>query len=64
MRHLIEREGVHFFVVCFHEAVRPFFWRLWRPAMLAHQAIAHPSGFAPSGTVVVSHEVKKWIRVV
>ena len=25
MRHLIEREGVHFFVVCFHEAVRPFF---------------------------------------
>ena len=39
-----------------------FFLRLLRPDMLAHQTMTNPSGFAPSGTVVVSHEVKKWIR--
>jgi hypothetical protein len=38
------------------------FLRLLRPAMLAHQIMTNRSGFAPSGTVVVSHEVKKWIR--
>ena len=38
------------------------FLRLLCPAMLAHQIMTNRAGFAPSGTVVVSHEVKKWIR--
>ena len=35
---------------------------LWRLAMLAHQIITNPSGFASCGTIVVSHEVKTCIR--
>ena len=42
--------------------VRTVFWRLLRPAMPAHQIMTNRSGFAPSGIVVLSHEVKKWIR--
>jgi hypothetical protein len=35
--------------------VRTVFWRLLRPAMLAHQIMTNRSGFAPSGIVVLSH---------